>query len=110
MDMTSALFAFSALSQQTRLEVFQLLVEAGPKGLAAGQIAERLGVRQNTMSTNLNILARAGLIRNERNGRSVVYFADFEGMRGLLSFLVKDCCGGEPELCEPLLNALTCKT
>lgn len=109
MDITQALFAFSALSQKTRLDVFRLLIKAGADGMYAGDIGDALGVRQNTMSTNLNILLRAGLIRNEREGRAVRYFADFDGMRGMLSFLMEDCCGGKPELCEPLLDALVCE-
>ncbi|WP_291229044.1 metalloregulator ArsR/SmtB family transcription factor [Dokdonella sp.] len=103
-----ALFAFAALGQETRLEVFRLLVRAGAQGMPAGDIGEALGVRQNTMSTNLNILHRAGLVRTEREGRSVRYFADIEGIRGLLAFLMEDCCGGNPALCAPVLDALAC--
>ena len=104
MDNINALKAFSALSQGTRLEVFRLLVQAGGQGMFSGKIGERLGVRQNTMSTNLAILLNAGLVRNERAGRSVRYFADYEGIRGLLSYLLEDCCRGRPELCQPLIN------
>lgn len=109
MDMTQSLFAFSALSQQTRLEVLRLLIGAGEAGMQAGEIGEALGVRQNTMSTNLAILLRAGLIRNEREGRAIRYFADLDGVRGLLSFLMEDCCGGKPELCAPVLDQISCK-
>mgnify|MGYP000162097412 CR=1 FL=1 len=108
MDITQSLFAFSALSQQTRVEVLRLLIRAGQTGMNAGEIGDVLGVRQNTMSTNLNILLRSGLVRNEREGRSIRYFADFDGIRGLLAFLMEDCCGGKPELCEPLLDAIVC--
>ncbi|MCB1438822.1 MAG: helix-turn-helix transcriptional regulator [Nitratireductor sp.] len=108
MDMNQSLFAFSALSQQTRLEVLRLLIRAGGEGMLAGEIGDVLGVRQNTMSTNLNILLRAGLVRNEREGRAIRYFSDMDGLRGLLSFLMEDCCGGKPELCEPLLDAVVC--
>lgn len=108
MDKKATLAALSALSQETRLEVFRLLVRTGPAGLRAGEIAERLGARQNTMSTNLAVLARAGLIHSAREGRSMRYFADLEGMRGLLAFLMEDCCGGRPEACAPLLDALAC--
>ena len=108
MDSTQAIFAFSALSQLTRLEVLRLLIKAGAKGMHAGEIGEAMDVRQNTMSTNLNILLRAGLVRNEREGRSIRYFADFEGIRGMLAFLMEDCCGGQPELCAPVLNAIAC--
>ncbi len=103
MDTTKALFAFAALGQETRLEVFRLLVRAGAQGMPAGDIGAALGVRQNTMSTNLNILHRAGLV-----GPSVRYFADIEGIRGLLAFLMEDCCGGNPTLCAPVLDALAC--
>lgn len=109
MDINQSLSAFAALSQQTRLEVFRLLVQAGAAGMLAGEVADRLGVRQNTMSTNLSILLRAGLIRNEREGRAIRYFADFDGVRGLLGFLMEECCGGKPELCQPVIDTLACK-
>lgn len=108
METKHSILAFSALSQETRLEVLRLLIKAGTKGMHAGEIGEALAVRQNTMSTNLNILLRAGLVRNEREGRSIRYFADFDGIRGLLAFLMEDCCGGNPELCEPVLDAIVC--
>ena len=108
MDKNNALDAFAALSQSTRLDVFRLLIKAGDEGMLAGDISDTLGVRQNTMSTNLSILARAGLIRNERQGRSIRYFADMDGMRGLLAFLMEECCGGQPELCQPVINEIAC--
>ncbi|WP_299428654.1 metalloregulator ArsR/SmtB family transcription factor [uncultured Shimia sp.] len=108
MDMTSALTAFSALSQQTRLETFRLLVTTGDAGMSAGEIAEALDVRQNTLSANLSVLLQSGLVRNQREGRVIRYFADTDGMRGLLEFLLEDCCGGQPELCQPLIEDLTC--
>ncbi len=108
MDITQSLFAFSALSQQTRLEVLRLLIKSGSGGMHAGEIGDTLGIRQNTMSTNLNILLRAGLVRNEREGRAVRYFADLDGIRGMLAFLMEDCCGGKPELCKPILDAIIC--
>ncbi len=108
MDKNHALDAFTALSQSTRLDVFRLLIKAGEAGMSAGDISDTLGVRQNTMSANLGILARSGLIRNEREGRSIRYFADMNGMRGLLAFLMEDCCGGRPELCQPVIDELAC--
>ncbi len=108
MDKKYALKALSALSQETRLDVFRLLVKAGPGGLCVGEVAERLHVRQNTLSTNLGVLARAGLVRSAREGRSIRYFADLDGMRGLLAYLMEDCCRGRPETCRPLLDALVC--
>ncbi|RYH02584.1 ArsR family transcriptional regulator [Salipiger sp. IMCC34102] len=108
MDNTTALEAFAALSQSTRLDVFRLLIRAGDDGMSAGEISDTLGVRQNTMSANLAILLRAGLIRNVREGRSIRYFADMDGVRGLLGFLMEDCCAGRPELCQPVLDELAC--
>ncbi|MGP1396985.1 MAG: ArsR/SmtB family transcription factor [Inquilinaceae bacterium] len=108
MDKNNTLVALAALAQETRLDVFRTLVKAGPAGLPAGVIADRLGVRQNTMSTNLAVLTRAGLIRSEREGRSIRYFADFNGMRGLLAYLMEDCCGGRPTVCAPLLDEIAC--
>ncbi|SDW93745.1 ArsR/SmtB family transcription factor [Litoreibacter albidus] len=108
MDNDSALAAFAALSQSTRLDVFRLLVKAGGGGMSAGDISDTLNVRQNTMSANLSVLARSGLIRSQREGRTIRYFADMDGMRGLLGFLMEDCCGGRPELCQPVLNELGC--
>jgi DNA-binding transcriptional ArsR family regulator len=108
MDRNTALAAFAALAQPTRLDVFRLLVAAGPEGRAAGEIAEALEVRQNTMSANLSVLLRARLVRNERRGRQIRYFADMETMRGLLAFLLQDCCGGRPDLCRPVLDAIAC--
>ena len=108
MDSQNALDAFAALSQSTRLDVFRLLIKAGETGMSAGEVGDTLGVRQNTMSANLSILARSGLIRSERQGRSIRYFADMDGVRGLLVFLMEDCCGGRPELCQPVIDELAC--
>ena len=108
MDSPQAIAAFAALSQPTRLDTFRLLVAAGAEGLAAGQISEHLEVRQNTLSTNLNILVHGGLVRRERQGRSIRYYADFDGLRALLAFLMQDCCGGSPALCEPVIAELAC--
>ncbi|MDA5557953.1 ArsR/SmtB family transcription factor [Shimia sp. MMG029] len=108
MDKISALSAFAALSQSTRLEAFRLLIQAGEAGLSAGEIAEALDVRQNTLSANLAVLLQADLLRNQREGRSIRYFANTDGVRGLLGFLLEDCCGGRPELCQPLIEDLTC--
>lgn len=108
MDTKQAVEALAALSQDMRLDVFRLLVRTGPVGLCAGEIAERLAVRQNTLSTNLGVLTRAGLLVSAREGRSIRYFADLDGMRRLLGFLLEDCCGGRPETCRPLLEELAC--
>lgn len=108
MEKQDALEAFAALGQSTRLDVFRLLIRAGGDGMPAGEIGDALGVRQNTMSANLSILSRSGLIRSERRGRSIRYFADMDGMRGLLAFLMEECCGGRPELCQPVISELAC--
>lgn len=104
MEMNNALSAFAALSQPTRLEVFRLLVQKGGDGMLAGEIGAALDVRQNTMSANLAVLLHAGLIRNEREGRAIRYFADMDGVQGLLAYLIEDCCGGKPELCQPVIR------
>jgi len=108
MDKKSALDAFAALGQSTRLDVFRLLIKAGEAGMSAGEVGDTLGVRQNTMSANLSILARSGLIRSERQGRNIRYFADMDGVRGLLAFLMEDCCAGRPELCQPVIDLIAC--
>lgn len=108
MDKPSALSAFVALSQETRLDVFRLLIQAGENGVSAGQISDALEVRQNTMSSHLSILTRAGLIRSTREGRSIRYFPNMTGLRGLLGYLMEECCGGRPELCQPILDQFAC--
>jgi ArsR family transcriptional regulator, arsenate/arsenite/antimonite-responsive transcriptional repressor len=99
MSAPHALAAFAALGQPTRLAIFQMLIRREPDGLAAGAIAEAIGCAHNTLSTHLSILARAGLVRATREGRSIVYRADIAGMRALVDFLVTDCCDGHPDLC-----------
>lgn len=106
MEKTNAIDALSALAHEARLDIFRLLVRAGEAGLPAGEIADRLNMRQNTASTNLAILHRAGLIAQRREGRSVIYAADYAGMRGLVGFLMKDCCAGTPARVDPLLEAI----
>ncbi|MEJ2516879.1 MAG: metalloregulator ArsR/SmtB family transcription factor [Methyloceanibacter sp.] len=109
MDFNQSLIALSALGQETRLEVFRLLIRAGHKGMQAGDISEALGVRQNTMSANLGVLLRAGLIRNAREGRIIRYYANIDGIRGLLEFLMEDCCGGNAALCKSVLDEIVCE-
>lgn len=100
MSLPHALSALAALGQPTRLDIFRLLMRQGPNGLLAGAIAETIGCPHNTLSSHLSILARAGLIRGTREGRTILYRADVEAMRALLVFLVTDCCEGHPELCD----------
>jgi DNA-binding transcriptional ArsR family regulator len=99
--------ALTALGQDTRLEAFRLLVQSQPEGLPAGEIASRLGIVQNTMSAHLKVLSQAGMIRPQRDGRVIRYLADMAGIRDLLAYLMEDCCNGAPELCEPVISAIT---
>ncbi len=86
--------------------MFRLLVKAGPDGMPAGEIAQRLKVPPSSLSTNLMLLSTAGLVASRRDGRSIIYRVDFDAMRGLLSFLIADCCNGSPEICAPLAGVL----
>jgi len=95
MDINNATLMFDALSQETRLQAFRLLVKAGPAGMAAGLVSERLGTPHNTLSFHLGHLANAGLVSSRREGRSVIYSANFDAVRDLIGFLVKDCCSAE---------------
>jgi len=106
MDIDSAISAFGALAQGTRLDTFRLLVRHEPDGLAAGDIARQLNVPQNTMSAHLAILSRAGVVQFERQSRSIIYRANLNTLRELTLFLASDCCGGRPDLCEPLIAEL----
>ena len=107
MDEIDVLACLTALSQQTRLRAFRLLVAHEPDGIAAGGIAGLVDVPQNTLSTHLAILSHCGLIRGERRSRSIVYHADLQRFRQLLAFLLQDCCGGKPEICAPVLDGIT---
>lgn len=97
MDKKDALDALAALAQDTRLDAFRLLVRHEPDGLAAGELAARLDVPQNTLSSHLAILARAGLVRSQRQGRSVIYRADIDWTGALSLYLIEDCCGNHLE-------------
>ena len=105
MEIETALKRLSALAQQGRLEVFRLLVQAGRDGMAAGDLARSVGVAPNTLSAQLTILTNAGLARSRRDGRSIIYAADYEGRGDLLRFLMQDCCQGRPEICAPVTAA-----
>lgn len=108
METNNALNALSALAHDIRLDAFRLLVQAGPEGVTAGDIAARLDIRPNTLSNNLNVLATAGLVRSTREGRTIRYVAGMEAMRDLLGFLMQDCCGGRADLCQPVLDRIAC--
>lgn len=107
MENAHAIDVFAALSQGTRLDAFRLIMNHEPHGLPAGEVARLLDVPQNTMSSHLAALARAGLISSERHSRSIIYRAELDRVREVASFLVSDCCGGRPELCEPLVAEFT---
>lgn len=92
MDIQEALIAFDALSQETRLRVFRLLVEYGPEGVAAGKLSETLGIPHNTLSFHLNHMSNADLVISRREGRSIIYSANFDFFTGLIRFMVEDCC------------------
>jgi ArsR family transcriptional regulator, arsenate/arsenite/antimonite-responsive transcriptional repressor len=106
MEMTNAVTALAALAQDSRLEIFRLLVEAGPDGLAAGQVADKLGLAPNTLTFHFDRLRVAGLVTVRRDGRSMIYAARFETMNGLVSFLTENCCQGSLAGCGP---AVVCK-
>lgn len=102
MEKKKALSALDALAQEKRIDIFRLLAKAGPDGMAAGEIARRLGMLPNTLSSALGILERAGLISARRAGRSILYAPNIGHMRELLGFLLEDCCNGRPEICLPV--------
>ena len=107
MESEQAILAFAALAQQTRLDVFRLLMTHEPDGLPAGEIARHMAVPHNTMSAHLAVLSRAGLIKAERQSRSIIYRAELDAVRVLAGFLINDCCGGRPEICAPLIADLS---
>lgn len=106
MDTTAAVSALSALAHSGRLDIFRLLVKVGAEGMAAGDIARATGHKPQTLSGNLNILGYAGLLSSRRDGRSIIYTANYAHMSNLLGFLMEDCCGGSPEICAPLVDVL----
>ena len=106
MEISDAVTALAALAQDNRLEIFRQLVQAGPDGMAAGEIAETLGLAPNTLSFHFDRLRVAGLVTVRRDGRSMIYAARFETMNGLLSFLTENCCQGASATCAP---AALCK-
>ena len=99
MDQSQALRGFAALSQETRLAIVRLLVRAGADGLAAGAVAEAVDASPSNVSFHLKDLEHAGLITARRESRSIIYAADYDALRDLIAFLMKDCCAGRPEIC-----------
>jgi DNA-binding transcriptional ArsR family regulator len=106
METKDAIQALAALAQESRLRVFRLLVTKGPEGMAAGDVARELDIPASTLSAHLSVLSNAGLISSTRYSRSIVYMIDVEATRQLLAFLLEDCCRGQPDLCNPLLDSL----
>ncbi len=100
MEIQSVLNAFGALSQESRLNVFRLLVQRGPDGLAAGTIAAQLGITPATMSHHLEQLSQAGLVSSRREGRSIIYSAKYDTMQNLINFLMENCCEGKIDCCN----------
>jgi ArsR family transcriptional regulator, arsenate/arsenite/antimonite-responsive transcriptional repressor len=96
MEKTDAVAALAALAQDNRLDVFRLLVQAGPSGMAAGEVADALGIAPNTLTFHFDRLRQAGLISVKREGRSQIYTAQYETMNRLISFLRQNCCAGFP--------------
>ena len=101
MEISDAVTALAALAQDNRLDVFRLLVQAGPEGMPAGQVAEALGLAPNTLTFHFDRLRSAGLVTVRRDGRSMIYTAQYEAMNALLGFLTDQCCGGDPGACAP---------
>lgn len=111
MQQDQAIGALAALAQDTRLTAFRMLIQAGPSGMTAGEISAALSALPSTMSHHLRLLERARLVRSHRDGRTVIYVANYEGTRELLGFLTEDCCQGRPEICGgDLTDPLTCST
>jgi ArsR family transcriptional regulator, arsenate/arsenite/antimonite-responsive transcriptional repressor len=106
MEINLAVDRLSALAHPARLAAFRLLVQAGPEGLPAGEIARLTGVPPSTLSSQLAILERAGLTRSRRDGRSILHAAEYDAMGALIIWLAEDCCGGAPQACLP---AFACK-
>src|SRR6202050_4892626 len=106
MKKPDALAALAALAQDSRLDVYRLLVQAGPEGMSAGHVAEKLDLAPNTLTFHFDRLRDAGLVTVRRDGRSMIYAARFETMNDLLAFLTENCCQGAAEACAP---AAVCK-
>lgn len=104
MEISAAVPILSALAHEGRLAIFRALVQAGPEGLAAGEVSRRLGIAPNTLSASLTVLSNAGLVASRRAGRSIIYSAAYDRMGVLIDFLLQDCCQGRPEICAPVFS------
>ncbi len=107
MESKQAIEALGALAQESRLRIYRLLVEAGPQGMAAGDIGEKLGLPPATLSFHLAGLSRAGLAKGRQEGRFVIYSADFQNMDALVGYLTENCCGGQA--CAPSVKPVMMK-
>lgn len=105
MNKSAVIGALGALAQETRLDIFRLLVQQGPAGMAAGELGARLEQPAPTLSFHLTQLKFAGLVTSRRASRSIIYSANFKAMTALLEYLTENCCGGRPELCAPAIAA-----
>jgi predicted transcriptional regulator len=107
METSNVITALAALAQESRLAIFRLLVQAGPEGVAASGIAQQLGIPPSSLSFHLKELSHAGLIKQLKAGRSLIYSADFSVMNGLIGFLTENCCGGNPcgPVCAPACSS-----
>ena len=101
MKKPDAVAALAALAQESRLDAFRLLVQAGPEGMPAGQVSEALGISPNTLTFHFDRLREAGLVTVRRDGRSMIYSACYETMNDLLAYLTENCCQGRAEQCAP---------
>lgn len=111
MNTNTALKAFAALSQKTRLQALRILVEHGKNGIAAGILSGKLNIPHNTLSFHLSHLSNAGLVESQKQGRSVIYFANLNALQGLVRFLLKDCCAVDKSVCndiDGLMKACAC--
>lgn len=109
MKASQARDCFAALSQETRLAIVRMLVKAGSDGMAARAIADKAGVSPSNLTFHVKELENAGLITQRREGRSILYAAHYPTLGDLIGFLMKDCCAGHPEICAPIINAVSCK-
>lgn len=106
MESKKAIQRLTALSHEGRLEAFKTLVQAGQKGLPAGELAQALQVQPNTLTAQLNILVASALVSRERKGRSIVYTAQLPALNDVVLYLIEDCCAGRDEVCAPILEAI----
>ena len=110
MEINKAVTALSSLAQESRLTIFRMLVKAGPEGMPAGKIAEKMKIPANTLSFHVKELANAGLVKSRKVGRSVIYQMNAPNIGELMSFLTEDCCQGHPDLCLPASASSCCES